>query len=374
MNRWVERYNRVAWAVASAHRLPFIDFHQVLARLPGSGLAADGVHPNVYVRRAPARVRFLRGWARIRSEPTQPPGVPDARSPAARVRRGRARRARGGPIKADWHGRRAVSARRGALREAPRSDRALGFRALGLLRLRRARRLGTGEVVFRVRVDPPRASGCRRTASARSRRRFSFWGKRLGPMLARRRRRDGVLTLERPGVYHVVVETEPHRRARRGRRRRGVGRALRRYPRGRVRRGRRRGALTCRAVLDRRRRVPRRQPADPRDLRVDPGRVETFAGLPCTFVRLPPATCAAAGATRRRRSRAATRWPRATCSTRTLAFGTPLCRADRRRAAASSPAVPADARAVRRRHTVLLETSGERDIGASIRACIASST
>ena len=45
---WVRRYNQVAWAIARARDLPFLDYHQVLAELPRMGLAGDGVHPNIH--------------------------------------------------------------------------------------------------------------------------------------------------------------------------------------------------------------------------------------------------------------------------------------------------------------------------------------
>ncbi|MCB9593534.1 MAG: SGNH/GDSL hydrolase family protein [Sandaracinaceae bacterium] len=46
--RWVERYNTVGWAIARARRLPYLDYHQLMMRLPRLGLAGDGVHPNIY--------------------------------------------------------------------------------------------------------------------------------------------------------------------------------------------------------------------------------------------------------------------------------------------------------------------------------------
>jgi len=48
MNRWVERYNQISWAIARARRLPYLDYHQVMMGLPRLGLAGDGVHPNIY--------------------------------------------------------------------------------------------------------------------------------------------------------------------------------------------------------------------------------------------------------------------------------------------------------------------------------------
>jgi len=45
---WVRRYNQVAWAIAQALDLPFLDYHQVLVALPRMGLAGDGIHPNIH--------------------------------------------------------------------------------------------------------------------------------------------------------------------------------------------------------------------------------------------------------------------------------------------------------------------------------------
>lgn len=47
---WVRRYNLVNRGIATAKRLPYIDFHQALSALPRLGLAGDGVHPNVLAR------------------------------------------------------------------------------------------------------------------------------------------------------------------------------------------------------------------------------------------------------------------------------------------------------------------------------------
>ncbi|MGF1469055.1 MAG: SGNH/GDSL hydrolase family protein [Sandaracinaceae bacterium] len=47
--RWVRRYNGVSWAIARALRVPYLDYHQVMAALPRMGLARDGVHPNVLI-------------------------------------------------------------------------------------------------------------------------------------------------------------------------------------------------------------------------------------------------------------------------------------------------------------------------------------
>jgi hypothetical protein len=48
-DRWVARYNQVSWAIARALELPYLDYHQVMERLPRRGLAGDGVHPNIYI-------------------------------------------------------------------------------------------------------------------------------------------------------------------------------------------------------------------------------------------------------------------------------------------------------------------------------------
>ncbi len=46
---WAQRYNQISWAVARAHRLPYLDYRQVMEALPRRGLAGDGVHPNIFV-------------------------------------------------------------------------------------------------------------------------------------------------------------------------------------------------------------------------------------------------------------------------------------------------------------------------------------
>ena len=45
---WVRRFNAITEAVARHWALPFIDYHEALRALPRSGLARDGVHPNVF--------------------------------------------------------------------------------------------------------------------------------------------------------------------------------------------------------------------------------------------------------------------------------------------------------------------------------------
>ena len=52
MEPWVQRYNSITASVAHAFQLPYVEFHQAMLPLPGMGLAADGVHPNVF-RRGP---------------------------------------------------------------------------------------------------------------------------------------------------------------------------------------------------------------------------------------------------------------------------------------------------------------------------------
>ncbi len=215
MNRWVERYNRVAWAVAAAHRLPFIDFHQVLARLPGSGLAADGVHPNVYVRRAHSyacdfseeglafgqnqrNLLVLQMLDRLRRAFVG--GQPEA--PARPALAG------AGTVEAPYRLAEVPFARRIGAAELARS-------ALSGYAGACAHEGAGAETVFRVRVDAP------------TRLWVSAYG--LGPVAARvfllgesprpdaclgAADSDGVLSLERPGVYHLVVETEPERHAR----------------------------------------------------------------------------------------------------------------------------------------------------------------
>lgn len=48
-DRWAQRFNQVSWAVARAHHLPYLDYRQVMERLPRRGLAGDGVHPNIFI-------------------------------------------------------------------------------------------------------------------------------------------------------------------------------------------------------------------------------------------------------------------------------------------------------------------------------------
>ncbi|MEM6960933.1 MAG: SGNH/GDSL hydrolase family protein [Myxococcota bacterium] len=45
---WVFRYNAVVRALAQGLRVPWVDLHPELMRLPRLGLAGDGVHPNIY--------------------------------------------------------------------------------------------------------------------------------------------------------------------------------------------------------------------------------------------------------------------------------------------------------------------------------------
>lgn len=45
---WVPRYNLMMRAVAQARQVPLIDYHRELLPLPGHGLAADGIHPDVH--------------------------------------------------------------------------------------------------------------------------------------------------------------------------------------------------------------------------------------------------------------------------------------------------------------------------------------
>jgi lysophospholipase L1-like esterase len=41
-------YNAAIRAVAQARQIPLVDYHRELAKLPGYGLASDGIHPSVY--------------------------------------------------------------------------------------------------------------------------------------------------------------------------------------------------------------------------------------------------------------------------------------------------------------------------------------
>lgn len=48
-DRWARRFDQVSWAVARANQLPYLDYRQVMERLPRRGLAGDGVHPNIFI-------------------------------------------------------------------------------------------------------------------------------------------------------------------------------------------------------------------------------------------------------------------------------------------------------------------------------------
>ena len=52
---WVPRYNAVARALAQSHRVPYIDAHRELARIPRRGLGGDNLHLNVYAPSGAAR-------------------------------------------------------------------------------------------------------------------------------------------------------------------------------------------------------------------------------------------------------------------------------------------------------------------------------
>ena len=45
---WVPRYNAVVRAIAQARQVPMVDYHRELDRLPGRGMAKDGIHPSTY--------------------------------------------------------------------------------------------------------------------------------------------------------------------------------------------------------------------------------------------------------------------------------------------------------------------------------------
>ena len=49
MDAWAQRYNVVSRGIAHAWGVPYVDYYEAVGRLPGRGLARDGVHPNVYV-------------------------------------------------------------------------------------------------------------------------------------------------------------------------------------------------------------------------------------------------------------------------------------------------------------------------------------
>jgi hypothetical protein len=45
---WVPRYNAVVRVIAQSRQVPLVDYHRELERLPGRGLAKDGIHPSTY--------------------------------------------------------------------------------------------------------------------------------------------------------------------------------------------------------------------------------------------------------------------------------------------------------------------------------------
>jgi hypothetical protein len=45
---WVPRYNAVIRVIAQSRRIPLVDYHRELSRLPGQGLAKDGIHPSTF--------------------------------------------------------------------------------------------------------------------------------------------------------------------------------------------------------------------------------------------------------------------------------------------------------------------------------------
>lgn len=48
IDAWVGPFNEATARVAQQRAVPLVDFHAAMSKLPGSGLARDGVHPNVY--------------------------------------------------------------------------------------------------------------------------------------------------------------------------------------------------------------------------------------------------------------------------------------------------------------------------------------
>jgi hypothetical protein len=45
---WVPRYNAVVRLIAQSRQVPVVDYHRELLRLPGQGMAKDGIHPSTY--------------------------------------------------------------------------------------------------------------------------------------------------------------------------------------------------------------------------------------------------------------------------------------------------------------------------------------
>ena len=45
---WVPRYNAVIRGIAQARRVPLVDYHREIEKLPGAGLGKDGIHPTTY--------------------------------------------------------------------------------------------------------------------------------------------------------------------------------------------------------------------------------------------------------------------------------------------------------------------------------------
>jgi hypothetical protein len=45
---WVQRYNAVVRLIAQSRQVPLVDYHRELLRLPGQGMAKDGIHPSTY--------------------------------------------------------------------------------------------------------------------------------------------------------------------------------------------------------------------------------------------------------------------------------------------------------------------------------------
>jgi hypothetical protein len=214
MNRWVERYNRVTWALARVHRLPFVDFHQVFVDLPGQGLAGDGVHPDVYVRRAHSYgcdftaeglahgqnqrnllvLQMLDRLRRIYSlgEPAAaaPPAIEGEGTPAS-------------PYE---------------VRVAPFAQRVdvadLGASALGGYTGCGDHAAEGPEAVYRIRLDAPARIWVSAYGLGPVEPSIFLLGETPSPTACTAALEDDeVITLE-PGVYHVVIETTPRRLAR----------------------------------------------------------------------------------------------------------------------------------------------------------------
>jgi hypothetical protein len=214
MNRWVERYNRVTWATARVHRLPYIDFHQVFVDLPGMGLARDGVHPDVLVRgprSAPCdfgaeglehgqnqrNLRVLEMLDHLRRVYSLGEQAPPAR-PALSGE---------GTPEAPFHVVEAPFAQ-GVDAAALEGSALGGYSGCG-------EHPGEGpELVYRVRVEAPVRLWVSAYGLGPIEASVFLLGEDPDPRACRAALEDDAVVALEPGVYHLVVETAARRRAR----------------------------------------------------------------------------------------------------------------------------------------------------------------